>query len=40
MYEKIKRWFSLGWWTAVMVAQASTKGVITVEQYNDIVGSL
>ena len=38
MYEKIKHWHEKGWWTAAMVAQAVTKGLITEEQYKQIVG--
>lgn len=37
MYEKIKHWHEKGWWTAAMVAQAAAKGLITEEQYKEIV---
>lgn len=37
MYEKIKYWHEKGWWTAAMVAQAAAKGLITEEQYKQIV---
>lgn len=37
MYEKIKLWHKKGWWTQSMVAQAVGKGLITKEQYKDIV---
>lgn len=37
MYEKIKHWHEKGWWTAAMVAQAAAKGLITEEQYKQIV---
>jgi hypothetical protein len=37
MYEKIKLWHKKGWWTQSMVAQAVRKGLITKEQYKDIV---
>lgn len=37
MYEKIKLWHAKGWWTAAMVAQAATKGLITDAQYKAIV---
>lgn len=38
MYKKIKRWYAQGLWTKEMVAQAVTKGVLTPEQYEEIVG--
>ena len=38
MYEKIKKWYGQGLWTATMVANAVTKGVITSEQYQKITG--
>ena len=37
MYEKIKLGHAKGWWTATMVAQAAAKGLITDEQYKEIV---
>ena len=37
MYEKIKAWYRDGRWTNAQVAMAVTKGVITQEQYEDIV---
>ena len=37
MYEKIKAWDRDGRWTKAQVAMAVTKGVITQEQYDDIV---
>lgn len=37
MYEKIKHWHEKGWWTAAMVAQAASKGMITEAQYKAIV---
>ena len=39
MYEKIKAWYRDGRWTKAQVAMAVTKGVITQEQYDDIVKS-
>lgn len=36
MFEKIKRFFNLGLWTADMVKQAVDKGIITEEEYNEI----
>lgn len=38
MYEKIKKWYGQGLWTATMVANAVVKGVITAEQYQEITG--
>ena len=32
MYEKIKRWYKQGLWTAEMVQNAIEKDVITVDQ--------
>lgn len=37
MFEKIKKWYKQGLWTAEMVRNAVTKGVITEEQYREIV---
>lgn len=36
MYEKIKRWYIQGLWTAAMVNAAVSKGVISQEQAEDI----
>lgn len=38
MFEKIKKWYKQGLWTAEMVRNAVIKGVITEEQYEEIVG--
>lgn len=38
MYEKIERWYKQGLWTAAMVQAAADKGVITAEQYEEIIG--
>lgn len=38
MFKKIKRWYEQGFWTKAMVAQAVAKGVLTPEQYEEIVG--
>lgn len=38
MYEKIKRWYKQNLWTKKMVRQAVKQGVITPEQYKEIVG--
>ena len=40
MYKKIKRWYEQGLWTKEMVAQAVAKGVLTPEQYEEIVGRM
>lgn len=39
MYEKIKAWYRDGRWTKAQVAMAVTNGVITQEQYQDIIES-
>lgn len=38
MPEKIKRFYEKGLWTAAMVRQAVDKGLLTEEQYRQIVG--
>lgn len=38
MYEKIKKFYEKGLWTAEMVQQAVEKGVITQEQADEILG--
>ena len=38
MFEKIKKWYSMGLWTEEMVRNAVDKGVITEEEYNEILG--
>lgn len=38
MYEKIKKWYSMGLWTEDMVRNAVEKGVITEKEYNEIIG--
>lgn len=37
MFEKIKKWYSMGLWTEVMVQNALTKGVISQAQYDAII---
>ena len=37
MFEKIKKWYDMGLWTAEMVQQAADKGVITQEQAEEII---
>lgn len=36
MYEKIKKWFYMGLWSAEQVRKAAEKGVITEEQAAEI----
>jgi uncharacterized XkdX family phage protein len=38
MFEKIKKWYKQGLWTAEMVRNAVEKGVITAEQFKEITG--
>ena len=38
MYEKIKKWYKQGLWTAEMVQTAADKGIITKEQAAEILG--
>ena len=38
MKDKIAKWYKQGLWTAEMVKNAVDKGVITEEEYNEIVG--
>lgn len=38
MFEKIKKWYKQGLWTAEMVRNAVEKGVITEEQFKKITG--
>ena len=38
MYEKIKKFYSLGLWTKEMVRNAVVKGIITEDNYKHIVG--
>ena len=37
-YEQIKRFYDLELWTKAMVKNAVEKGVLTQEQYREIVG--
>lgn len=39
MYEKIEKWYNQGLWTAEMVQNAVTKGIITQEQAYEILGN-
>ena len=36
MFEKIKKWYKQGLWTALMVDAAVSKGVITAAQAQEI----
>ena len=36
MFEKIRKWYSQGLWTAEMVQTAADKGAITKEQASEI----
>ena len=38
MYEKIKKWYEQGLWTVSMIMDALSKGVLTQEQVNEILG--
>lgn len=38
MKEKIAKWYKQGLWTAEMVQNAVDKGIITPEDYAEIVG--
>lgn len=38
MKKKIEKWYRMGLWTKEMVANAVEKGVITVADYEAIVG--
>lgn len=37
MFEKIKRWYTLGLWMQAQVEQALEKGIITQQQYQNII---
>ena len=38
MFEKIKKWYNQKLWSDEMVFNAHQKGVITYEQYLEIIG--
>lgn len=38
MFEKIKKWYQQGIWTKKMVMDSVRKGILTPEQYEEIVG--
>ena len=38
MFEKIKKWYSLGLWDEHKVREAVAKNVITPEQFKEITG--
>ena len=37
MFEKIKKWYKQGLWTKAMVQNALNKGIITQDQYAEII---
>lgn len=37
MYEKIKKWYRQGLWTAEMVRDAVDRGILTEDEYKTIV---
>lgn len=36
MFERIKKWYKQGLWTAEMVRNAATKGMLTEAEANEI----
>lgn len=40
MFEKIKKWYMQDLWTEKMVQNAVEKGIITQEQFKEIVGEV
>ncbi len=38
MFEKIKKWYEMHFWTKQMVANAVVKGVLTAAEYEMITG--
>lgn len=38
MFEKIKKWYNQGLWTAEMVQNAVNKSVLTQDEADEIVG--
>ena len=39
MYEKIKKWYKQGLWTAEMVQNAVKKGILTADEAEEILSS-
>ena len=39
MYERIKKWYKQGLWTATMVQNAEAKGILTSDQVIEILAS-
>ena len=39
MKEKIRKWYQLKLWTSVMVHDAVVRGIISADDYNEIVGA-
>ena len=38
-FEKYKKYYENGWYTAVMLSNLVVKGKLTPEEYNEIVGA-
>ena len=38
MFEKIKKWYKQGLWSEKMVLNAVSKGILTQEQVNEVIG--
>lgn len=38
MYEKVKKWYERGLWSEKRVHDAVEKGMLTAEEYGEIVG--
>ena len=38
-FEKYKKYYDNGWYTAVMLSNLVVKGKLTPEEYNEIVGA-
>lgn len=38
MKERIEKWYKQGLWTVDMVKNAVAKGIITKEQYEELIG--
>lgn len=39
MFEKIKKWYKQGLWTQDMVHNALEKGIISQDQYDEIISN-
>lgn len=40
MFEKIKKWYKQGLWTEQMIQKAVERGIISEEQYKEIVSEV